>query len=517
MSQQTPHTGLAKFTAMLEKYGYDQKPHQLDGVAWMLDRETAADPDQGVRGGIVADEMGLGKTIQMIGLMVANFKRRTLIVVPVALLEQWHREIKRATGHSCLIYHGTKKTGISRETLEQAAIVLTTYGHIAPQTRRRHRDRDRDQDRDKSRLVHEIQWDRLIFDEAHHLRNNTDRSREGLAFFPPQAIRWLVTGTPIQNSKSDLFTLCGILGYSLDYYSEEAGLKHIIKTAMLRRTKEGVGIVLPPLTRTNVFIPWINQAERELGQDLHSSLGFANVKNTAAHTHISGAIAETADFNAQLKLLLRARQVCVLPKLMAPELLELRDEGSIYDEDGMMQRGLTKTSKLNSVCATLATRHGNGNNKLVFCHFRGEIDAIKTMLTLEQPSMKIQTFDGRTMKADREAVLTTACDVLILQIQTGCEGLNLQHFNEVYFVSPHWNPAVEDQAAARCHRIGQTKPVEIFSFIMSGFEDPDAPPPSPPPPSATPPESQESFSLDLHAMKVQERKRELYQMIDEAL
>ena len=85
----------------------------------------------------------------------------------------------------------------------------------------------------------------------------------------------------------------------------------------------------------------------------------------------------------------------------------------------------------------------------------------------------MQTLDGRTSQNVREEILLNKTDVLILQIQTGCEGLNLQQFKEVYFVSPHWNPAVEDQAVARCHRIGQTEKVQVFRFQMEGFDEND--------------------------------------------
>ena len=85
-------------------------------------------------------------------------------------------------------------------------------------------------------------------------------------------------------------------------------------------------------------------------------------------------------------------------------------------------------------------------------------------------------------------------NVMILQIQTGCEGLNLQQFQEVYFTSPHWNPSVEEQAIARCHRIGQTKPVKVFRFIMKGFG--------------------EALSLDQYCISVQEKKRELMGLLN---
>ena len=83
---------------------------------------------------------------------------------------------------------------------------------------------------------------------------------------------------------------------------------------------------------------------------------------------------------------------------------------------------------------------------------------------------KVVTFDGRTSNSKRYDVLNNKNEALILQIQTGCEGLNLQdNYSEIYFISPHWNPAVEDQAIARCHRIGQTKPVYVKRFEMCSF------------------------------------------------
>ena len=114
---------------------------------------------------------------------------------------------------------------------------------------------------------------------------------------------------------------------------------------------------------------------------------------------------------------------------------------------------------------------GNGCGKLVFCHFHDEIDEIKKRLQLGGID-KIACFDGRLPQNIRQDILEDSNEVLILQIQTGCEGLNLQqNYSEIYFVSPHWNPSVEDQAVARCHRIGQEKGVKVYRFQMSNFNE----------------------------------------------
>ena len=150
---------------------------------------------------------------------------------------------------------------------------------------------------------------------------------------------------------------------------------------------------------------------------------------------------------------------------------------------------ITSSSKVDAVVKILLQRRGNGNGKLVFCHFREEIDILLKRLR-EAGLDNVEFFDGRVSQAKRISILTGKFEVLILQIQTGCEGLNLQKdFSEVYFVSPNWNPAIEDQAVARCHRIGQTKEVQVFRFEMGDFE--------------------EDETLDKYIVKTQEVKREI--------
>ena len=157
--------------------------------------------------------------------------------------------------------------------------------------------------------------------------------------------------------------------------------------------------------------------------------------------------------------MIQAKQSCIYPRLACrksvPQMPPTEDENY--------------SSKISKVVRTILSRKDNGKRKIVFCHFRGEIDYIQARITTAFPSLVVRYLDGRTSESERRVILAPdACvDVLILQIQTCCEGLNLQQFSEVYFVSPDWNPAVEDQAIARCHRFGQTEPVSVFRFVMA--------------------------------------------------
>ena len=151
----------------------------MDGVLWALKQErdghAVGTSEKIVRGGLLADEMGLGKTIQMIGAMVCNPQLHTLIVVPRALMEQWEKTIFSTTGHSPLVYHGSARFDYSIEEIYDSPIVITTYHLIAD--RAGAKKGVSKSAAEKMRLtpptpLHGIKWNRIIFDEAHHLRND---------------------------------------------------------------------------------------------------------------------------------------------------------------------------------------------------------------------------------------------------------------------------------------------------------------------------------------------------------
>ena len=156
---------------------------------------------------------------------------------------------------------------------------------------------------------------------------------------------------------------------------------------------------------------------------------------------------------------------------------------------------LNYTSKLDAVIDLMLQRKDNGKGKIIFCHFHKEIDIIAERL-LKGGMTKVVRYDGRNSGGKNLLALAEPADALVFQIQTGCEGLNLQHnFSEIYFVSPHWNPFVEEQAIARCHRIGQKQDVHIFKFEMSGFNKNN--------------DNIDTLSLEKYINKIQDNKRNI--------
>jgi SNF2 family DNA or RNA helicase len=185
--------------------------------------------------------------------------------------------------------------------------------------------------------------------------------------------------------------------------------------------------------------------------------------------------------------------MCIFPELIQNGIKKYIEDG-ILDESWEGILSSISSSKLDAVTSTILGRN-NMRSKLVFCHFRKEIDELAKRLK----HLKVGVIDGRTGKKERQNILNSSknftqdlCneitnklvpnkgtnfifknvseflnyDIVLLQVQTCCEGLNLQQFQEIYFTTPHWNPAVEDQAVARCYRQGQKHKVDVFKFFM---------------------------------------------------
>jgi SNF2 family DNA or RNA helicase len=526
-----PKVGIDRFDEYVQKSGLEPKSYQREGVEFCLRREHRG--DAGVVGGIIADEMGLGKTIVMMGLILANLAafRRTLIVVPVALIAQWVAQIKKTiidtgvkTDLVVVVYHGV--TGKRSVVLSEGGgepvwchrppkrggggaraidIVITTYGCVAMEepvsasavAKTPLNVVVKAPPKVPTLSLLTFRADRVIFDEAHHLRNKTSRIFKGAMRVVASAAAtvrpsvWIVTGTPIQNKISDLKSLCYILGFGVGDLISEEKRRAIRDEYVLRRTKVSVGMVaaaesaaegeevveeavdvtcaprLQSLKHYKSQVPWSSETELDLSREIHQK-----ARNTT-------------DRAERLKLYTRMRQMCVWPALLSSKMKTKTKD--MDDSDAEETHGLSmdefhvavsKQSKLDRVVATMVTEAAAGGESsrksIVFCHYRREMTQLRDMLLRGGgvgcgSEEDIAIIDGTVGQRERARIFAAAPTVLILQIRTCSEGLNLQEYSDVYFVSPHWNPCVEDQAIARCYRMGQTKGVRVFRFYMTDF------------------------------------------------
>jgi len=501
------------FQKYLNYSGLEPKAYQFEGVRWCIRNEIKAltlqeegDGDLGNYrgGGFIADEMGLGKTILMIGTFLSHFLPKTLIVVPLVLLDQWYQQIYKTTGHKAIIYHGQKRWDYNFDELFKSKgclIVITTYDMIILENSKKNKKNVVKNNfnllKKRESVIHETFWDRIVFDEGHHLRNKKTLKYFG-ALSLKANVRWIVSGTPIQNKKTDFYHLCAIIGLPSSFYTNKINLPILVHDFILRRTKKQIGMNLADLSNHVDFVDWKNKEEMILSKNIHSYLSFSNTflyKSLARQQSLGQSPMLFSGLNP-LVLLMRARQCCILPKLVFPSSSSELNKKNLELE-------VLGSSKMDSVLKKLVERKDNGNGKLVFCHFKDEMDELaKRLCDSGIDKESIQIFDGRLRLNKRKEILSSGKFlVLILQIQTGCEGLNLQeHYSEIYFVSPHWNPAVEDQAVARCHRIGQKKQVEVFRFQMASFtKDLDK--------DKVLEDEEFSLSLDNYAFNIQDKKR----------
>ena len=475
-----------KFNRWLKKAGLDTKKHQATGMKWVLRREF--NPLIGPKGGFLCDEMGLGKTILMIGAIVSNFQERTLIVLPLALLEQWRSVIADFCGHEALIYHGPAIKSTTVEQLKAAPIVITTYGMIATRKKTGYES-----------PIWSIHWSRIICDEAHHMRNTKTGIFKG-AMRLQADIKWLVTGTPINNAREDFFNLCQVQGLGkilLKIYNGLNGdvkkFKRRIQDCVLKRTKAQVGIKMPELDTEIVPVLFQHEEEEIFVRNVHRLVNFATVKPENVNTLIE----DLTGWDSILPAFQLMKQSCIIPEEACKNLKKKKTWQDI-DEATLEELDCPTNSKIMTIVDKIVQNRYNGKRKLVFCTYRREIEILEKELKNE--GLKCSIMNGSSTKRQRKMVLSDRnIEVLIVQIQTACEGLNLQHFSEIHFPSPHWNPAVEDQAVARAHRIGQEDDVIVYKYVTVFGANADG--------------DKDSTSLDEYCLKIQEKKRELAKMV----
>jgi superfamily II DNA or RNA helicase len=425
--------------------GLALRPYQLHGLAWLQYLR-----EQGLAG-ILADDMGLGKTAQALAHVWAEkqagrLDRPALVIVPTSLLFNWQQEAARiAPGLRLVTWHGADRAGVD---LANADVVLTTYPLVW---------RD-------LRALSAQPWHLLILDEAQAVKNAHARAGRALRRLDARH-RLALTGTPLENHLGELWSLFdllmpGFLGDSRTFARHwrkpiEVNrdgprarlLAARVRPFILRRMKTEVAAELPPLTELVKRVPLTGQQKQ-----LYESV-------RVAADHMVRRILARDGFSATslisvLDAMLKLRQVCCDPLLLK----------------GVQVPPGVERAKLAWLREHLPDFVSQGRRLLVFSQFTEMLDLIATELDcLQLPHLRLT---GQTAAAQRGEVVrryqAREVPILLASLKAGGVGLNLTAADTVIHVDPWWNPAVQAQASARAHRIGQDQPVFVYQLVAQG-------------------------------------------------
>ena len=418
------------------------RPYQKQGVAWLHFLRTNG------FGGILADEMGLGKTLQTLAFQ--RFIRQTqpggapmLIVCPTSLVFNWVAEVKKFTPElKILALHGPDRHAHFSE-ITTSDIVVTSYALIR-------------RDAEKYR---KLEFDTIVLDEAQHIKNRQTQNAQAVKAVKAKH-RLVLTGTPLENSVLDLwsifdFLMPGYLGTAKDFRERyelpiakeknveaQKRLARRLRPFMLRRLKYDVAADLPAKLEQVSFCE-LTPDQRSVYQQIIE----ASRKEVLAAV---GAQGITKSRMVVLTALLRLRQVCCDLRLLKLENVNPANASGKLDLFGELLEEVID----------------GGHRVLVFSQFVGMLTLLKERLALEK--IDYCYLDGSTI--DRAAVVekfqtNTAIPVFLISLKAGGVGLNLTGADTVIHFDPWWNPAVEDQATDRAHRIGQTRVVTSYKLI----------------------------------------------------
>jgi superfamily II DNA or RNA helicase len=420
------------------------RPYQREGLAWLQylrEHELA---------GILADDMGLGKTAQTLAHLLlekeaGRLDRPALVVLPTSLIFNWKREAERfAPALKVLSLHGKDRAGRFQD-IAASDVCLTTYPLLW---------------RDAEILAGQ-EYHLLILDEAQTVKNAASRAAQTVRGLKARH-RLCLTGTPLENHLGELwaqfdFLLPGFLADSKSFAKtwrtpiEKHGdslrrdlLSARLKPFILRRRKEDVATELPPKTII------VRTVELEGGQrDLYETV------RTAMDVRVRDEIASKGYNRSQIVILdalLKLRQVCCDPRLLKLD----------------AARRVHERAKLDLLMTMLPELVDEGRKVLVFSQFTSMLALIADELA--KAGLPFTTLTGET--ADRESVIQAfqdgAIPVFLISLKAGGVGLNLTAADTVIHFDPWWNPAVENQATDRAHRIGQSRNVFVYKLVVAG-------------------------------------------------
>ncbi|SJZ59847.1 DEAD/DEAH box helicase [Sediminibacterium ginsengisoli] len=416
------------------------RPYQESGFQWLnYLREVHW-------GGILADDMGLGKTLQTLSflhyLKEVNHGLKALVVCPTTLMYNWQNEIKKFTpGISFYVHHGGSRM---RDSFlkHPANVIITTYGTL----------------RSDIRQFVEVTFDYVVLDESQAIKNPSSKVTKAAGLLNAKN-RLCLSGTPLQNNTFDIYAQMnflnpGMLG-SVEFFKQEFSipidkfgekeqkdhLRKLLYPFILRRTKEQVAKDLPEKQEMVLFC--------EMGEEQRK---IYDAYRNDFRDKILGVVENQGIQKSQLTILqglMKLRQICDSPAIVKEE-----------------ERYPNVSVKLEEIGREI-TENISNHKALIFSQFLGMLALIKEKM--KELGVDYEYFDGSSTVAERERAIERFqnddnCRVFLISLKAGGVGLNLTAADYVYIVDPWWNPAVEQQAIDRTHRIGQTK--NIFAYRM---------------------------------------------------
>jgi len=397
-------------------------------------------------GGLLADDMGLGKTVQTLALL-QNLKEQSsgtdqpktsLLIVPTSLIFNWQKEAEKFTPNLRVLLHTGTYRSKDNFAFSHFDLVITTYG-IA---------------RIDEDLLSGFFFNYVILDESQNIKNPRSKSFSAIKHIKGKN-KLALSGTPVENSVADIwsqmsFVNPGLLG-NYTYFQKEfvqaiekkkdeekaRRLQAIIKPFVLRRTKSQVATELPPKSE-QIFYCSMTEEQSEY---------YETVKSEYRNALLDGAFSGKASQIALLQGLTKLRQLANHPSMI---------DSQYTDGSG----------KFDAAIETMNAILKEGNKVLIFSQFVRHLQIFREYF--EKNKIKYAYLDGATSDRDsavREFKENEQTKVFLISIKAGGVGLNLTEADYVFILDPWWNPAVEQQAIDRSHRIGQTKNVFIYKFI----------------------------------------------------
>jgi hypothetical protein len=421
------------------------RPYQERGVAW-LQRLT----ELGM-GGVLADQMGLGKTIQAIALLTSRPQDRPhLVVCPTSVVGNWEREIARFAPHLHVIRHHGADRPVTSRAFAPGAVVVTSYALL----------------RRDIGMLEDALWDIVVLDEAQQIKNPGSKGARAARSLRARA-RIAMTGTPLENRLAELWSIIDVTNPRLlgsqrafnerfavpvERWHDEAAaqrLRRLIAPFVLRRRKDEpeVAVDLPPKQEITVACALTRE---------QAALYQATVEQAFAVDGLGGTAFERR--GRILALLTALKQICNHPRQY------LRDDGPLPGRSGKLARASEILTEVVDA----------GEHALVFTQFREMGELLQDHLAVRLGLPEVPFLHGGVSLAGRDEMVhrfqtdEDAPPILLVSLRAGGTGLNLTRASHVLHFDRWWNPAVEDQATDRAHRIGQTAAVTVHRLVTAG-------------------------------------------------